>query len=88
MNLVQKKIKEDDSSDKILYKKELFKSLSILGNLSILTQDEENLFYELLNDTTFSLDKQMIINLNYYAKNNINKIFWCIGYFSSIKINN
>ena len=74
MNLVQKKIKEDDSSDKILYKKELFKSLSILGNLSILTQDEENLFYELLNDTTFSLDKQMIINLNYYAKNNINKI--------------
>ena len=45
-------------------------ALSILGNLTKLNPEEENLFYELLNDEKFTLDKQIIINLNYYTKNN------------------
>ena len=68
--LLQKKIKEDNSPDKNLYKKELFINLSRLGNITKLNQEEENLFYELINDDKFALDKQAIINLNYYTKNN------------------
>ena len=71
LNLLQRKLKENDSSDKNLYKKELFINLSKLGNLTKLNQEEENLFYELINDDKFALDKQAIINLNYYTKNNI-----------------
>ena len=69
-NLIQRKLKEENSEDKNLYKKELFMALSILGNLTKLNPEEENLFYELLNDEKFTLDKQIIINLNYYTKNN------------------
>ena len=68
--LFQKKINEDNSSDKNLCKKELFINLSRLGNITKLNQEEENLFYELINDDKFALDKQAIINLNYYTKNN------------------
>ena len=74
INLIHKKLKNDESSDKNFYKKELFMNLSILGNMTKLTKDEESLFFELLNDENFILDKQIIINLNYYTKNNINII--------------
>ena len=70
INLIYKKIKEDNNIDKNMYKKELFTSLVTLGNLSKLTNEEENFFFELLNDENFCLDKQMIINLNYYSKYN------------------
>lgn len=69
INLIHKKIKEEDNSDKTFYKKELFITLSNLGNMSKLTEEEESLFFELLNDN-FTLDKQIIINLKYYTKYN------------------
>ena len=61
INLIHKKLKNDESSDKNFYKKELFMNLSILGNMTKLTKDEESLFFELLNDENFILDKQIII---------------------------
>ena len=71
INLIIKKLKENDSSDKNLYKKELFINLSILGNLNKLLQEEESFFFELLNDEDFTLNKQIVINLNYYKANNL-----------------
>ena len=70
INILNKTLKEDESSDKNYFKKELFTNLSILGNICKLNEEEENLFYQLLNDTDFILDKENIINLNYYTKNN------------------
>ena len=70
INLINKKLKEDDTSDKNYYKKELLINLSILGNINKLTEDEENLFYQILNDTDLIIQEPIIVNLNYYTKNN------------------
>ena len=69
INLIHKRLENDESADKNLYKKELFMNLLILGNMNKFTKEEECLFFELLNDENFIIDKQMIINLNYYTKN-------------------
>ena len=71
IKLLINKLKENDSSDKNFYKKELFINLSILGNLNKLTQEEESFFFQLLNDEEFTLNKQIIINLNYYKAKNL-----------------
>ena len=75
-NLIRYKMqKEEDNIQKDKYKTELFINLSLLGNIRKLDSDEEKLFYELLNDTQFiprkkDKDDKIIINLNYYDKNN------------------
>ena len=87
INLIQykiKTIKDRDSSQALEnnidinnYKTELLINLSKLGNITKFNQDEENLFYDLINDTQFdpkihNKDNNKInIVLNYYNKANI-----------------
>lgn len=89
INLIQYKIKgekERDSSQTsennidiciTHYKTELLINLSVLGNITKFNQDEENLFFDLINDTQFEPNIQnkdngdINIVLNYYNKENI-----------------
>ena len=83
INLIQFKIKnekekETNSSENInYYKTELLINLSILGNIRKFEPAEESLFLDLFNDGNFipidkdKNDNKIIINLNYYNKNNI-----------------
>ena len=94
INLIQYKIKVEknrDSSQSLdnnidinNYKTELLINLSKLGNTTKFNQDEEDLFYDLINDSQFdpkiqNIDKKDIIKdnnkinivLNYYNKANI-----------------
>ena len=91
INFIKYKIQKEENAQNDKYKTELFINLSLLGNLRKLDSDEENLFYQLLNDTQFipinkdkdkekdkekDKDKEndIIINLNYYNKNNMSII--------------
>ena len=80
INLIRYKMKkEEDNIQNDKYKTELFINLSLLGNIRKLDSDEETLFYEILNDIKFipckkDKDDKIIINLNYYNKNNISII--------------
>ena len=76
--LKQEKGKESPDSKINYYKTELFKNLSILGNLRKFELEEENLFYEIYNDGEFiplsifpNSKGNIIINLNYYNKGNV-----------------
>ena len=77
IDLIQYKMKKENNlSDENNYKTELFINLSILGNLRKLDSNEENFFYQLLNDSQFipkiqNNEEKIIINLNYYFINNI-----------------
>jgi len=94
INLIQYKIKVEKDKDSSQssennidinnYKTELLINVSKLGNITKLNQDEENFFYDLINDTQFETKIQTIDNkdttkdnnkinivLNYYNKANI-----------------
>ena len=81
ISLIQFKIKEEkekNSPDNKInyYKTELLMKLSVLGNIRKLEPDEENLFFDIFNDTQFipvnqdEKEKNIFINLNYYNKEN------------------
>ena len=85
INLIQFQMKEEkdknSSNNKInYYKTELFINLSLLGNITKLEYEEENIFYDILNDIEFipiketennNNNNKIIVNLMYYNKNNI-----------------
>ena len=93
INLIQYKIKNEKNRDSLHpsenidtndYKTEMLINLSLLGNITKFNQEEENLFFDLLNDTQFEpkmqnnenkdIDKdnnKINIVLNYYNKRNI-----------------
>ena len=81
INLIQYKLKkENNSSQENDYKTKLFINLSLLGNIRKLDNEEEKIFFELLNASNFipvnnNKDK-IIINLNYY-NNPIKGIIKC-----------
>ena len=80
IGFIQFKLKMNNSQSRIdFYKTELLINISLLANMRKLDSDEEKIFFEILNDTQFSLmrenkEKEIIIKLNYYNKNNLNII--------------
>ena len=63
--------KENNSTQENDYKTKLFINLSLLGNIRKLDNDEEKIFFDLLNDNNFiPVKDKIIINLNYYNINN------------------
>ena len=77
IDFIQYKMKKENIlSKENNYKTELFINLSILGNLRKLDINEENLFFQLLNDNQFipkikNKEEKIIIKLNYYYINNV-----------------
>ena len=105
INLIQYKIRVEKDIDSLQssdnnininnYKTELLINLSKLGNITKFNQDEENLFYDLINDTQFepkiqnnenkdiNKDNNKIdIVLNYYNKSNI-----CFSDYDNLSFN-
>jgi hypothetical protein len=78
LNLIEYKMNK--VQEKNNYKKKLFVNLSILGNIRKLDNNEEKLFYQLLNDTELlssnnekekNKNNEIVINLEYYNEKNV-----------------